>query len=109
MPNRSGQLDHCIEHVNPGPGQSAGRQFLGRKPPLRKPAGDFVAEMRFEMDDLAKIATFDEPRQFAQCRIKALVGADAEDDAGCLAGLDRPHRLRPCQGQRLFAEHMLAG
>ena len=40
---------------------------------------------------------------------KALIGADAEDDAGCLAGLDRPHRLGSCQSQRLFTKHMLTG
>src|SRR5690349_1275966 len=64
--------------------------------------------MRLDVEDVAELAVFDPPQQFAEGREETFVGADPEHDPGPLAGLDRALGLGLLQGQRLFAKHRLA-
>ena len=55
-PDRPGEGNERVEHVDTGSGHPAGRRLLGGVAPFRKSAGDLVAEMGFEVQDLAELA-----------------------------------------------------
>ena len=63
----------------------------------------------FDMHERAEIAGMDSPAQGLYLGMKAAIVADAERDAGFRDGLGRALRLALAEGERFFAEHMLAG
>src|ERR1700747_2671199 len=94
--------------MNPGAGHTAGWRFLGRVTPLGEAAGDLVAEMRFEMDNVADLAARDQPNEFVQGRAEPFVGANSKHHSSLAAGCDHALGLGPAQGQRLLAKYRLS-
>ncbi len=65
--------------------------------------------MAFDVEDVAELAARDDLAQGSERRPEAAVVADREHDAGRAAGLDHAQRVAQLEGERLLAEHLLAG
>ena len=64
--------------------------------------------MALDVHQFAELTAFDDALEFEDRRPEPPVVPHAEDDAGGLAGGNHFARVGGIQGQRLFAEHVLA-
>ena len=90
-------------------GHAAGRALLGIRPPGVRRAGEVGREIPFQMEDFAQPALFEDRPQREEIGRETPVVADRQRDSRLVHGLDRSGRVGRGQGQRLFAEDVLAG
>src|SRR5688572_31634473 len=89
-PHRSDEPDECIEDVYAGRGEAAARRVvLRRAPALIVAAGALVAEMAFDVKDLAELAAGGDTSERLHRAPQAFVVTESERHTRAPAGFDR--------------------
>ena len=105
------KVDHAVDRVHAHGGQAAAGSLVPARPPRIRRQVQRVGEghIGFAVQDFTQLAGPDLFAQLGHFRVQAAVVTQAERHAGLFCRRHGPLGGRLAQGERLLAEHVLAG